>query len=172
MQELRIKWKEYPNVFCFFLSGSIHVQNKWLTDTSSRLLFPFTSTSIACACLKTHHLLFLYLARTYHPHLQCAKPILCAHKCHIPVCQETCWELSHIKSYAYINCMPCKNANWKDPIIHSEVMLKWNTLCFFFSPFLLPEAVIKLEGEPFQTWQLIAGRNKAGRLAKINTLYK
>ena len=70
--------------------------------------------------------------------------------------------------------MVCENANVKDPVIRSEVMLKWNTLWYFFFclPFLLPEALVKLEGEPFQTWQLIAGRNEAGSLAEINTLYK
>lgn len=50
----------------------------------------FTSASIFCACLKMLHVLFLYLVRTYHPRLQCAKPILCAHECRIPVCQRTC----------------------------------------------------------------------------------
>lgn len=45
-------------------------------------------------------------------------------------------------------------------------------LVIFFSPFHLPEAVVKLEGEPLQNWQLIAGRNKAESLAKKNTLYK
>lgn len=33
-------------------------------------------------------------------------------------------------------------------------------LVIIFSSFHLPEAVAKLEGEPFQTWQLIAGKNK------------
>lgn len=41
-------------------------------------------------------------------------------------------------------------------------------------PFLshLPEAVVKLEGRPIQTWQLNAGRHEAESLAEINTLYK
>lgn len=65
------------------------------------LLFPLTSTStVLCLFEATSDFLFI-VSEKCHPHLQCAKPIVCAQKCHIPVCQRTCWELSHVKSASY-----------------------------------------------------------------------
>lgn len=50
--------------------------------------------------------------------------------------------------------------------------VKMEHLVIFPFLFHLPEAVVKLEGGPLQTWQLNAGRHKAESLAEINTLYK
>lgn len=103
-----------------------------------------------------------------HPHLLWAKPVLCAHKCDIPFCQKTCWELSHIKSASY-GVWECQ---FEGPHYSLRGHVKMEHLATFFSTFLLPEAFMKLEGEPFETWQLIAGRNKGGSMVEINTLYK
>lgn len=85
---------------------------------------------LLCLFEDTSHSLF-YLVRTYHPHLQCAKLILYAHKCQIPARRPA-------ESSTTLNLQRVvrENASLKDPVIHSEVMLKWNTL-WFFLPFPL-----------------------------------
>lgn len=82
---------------------------------------------LLCLFEDTSHSLF-YLVRTYHPHLQCAKLILYAHKCQIPARRPA-------ESSTTLNLQRVvrENASLKDPVTHSEVMLKWNTLWFFLS---------------------------------------